>query len=77
MFRKQTAILLFLLISFTMVSNHDHFPEEFTPMDMMVVNSGEKLLMAYYMVNPHAALPATLKYDYRNGVLVYPYNDVK
>jgi hypothetical protein len=76
MSKKPLLILIYLLISLTIIQTHDHFPEEITPLDYITNTSGEKLLMAYYMIDPATALSASYKYDYRNGIIVYPFNDV-
>jgi hypothetical protein len=80
MSRKQTFMLVYLILSFSLlplITNHDHFPEEMTPLDYIANTSGEKLLMAYYIIHPGTALSAQYKFDHRNGIIVYPFNDVR
>jgi hypothetical protein len=71
--------LRYLLISLLIlgIKTHDHFPEEYTPLDFITNSTGEKLLMAYYFYDPVKSIaPPTYKYDYRNGIIVYPFIDV-
>jgi hypothetical protein len=64
-------------MSNTNTTNFKYYPEDITLWDYIDNTQDEKLLVAYYMVDPSAALPSTNLYDYINGVIAYPFNDVK
>lgn len=72
-----TILLLSLCLLGRVNGTWQSFPEDITSLDYLVYSSGEYFLGAYFYTDPHTAPPSTYKYDYRNGITVYPFNDVK
>lgn len=73
---KILIFILFLALSNVSQEQWQNFPEDFTSLDYLTYNSNEWFLGAYYITDPHS--PSTgKKYDYRNGIVVYPFSDVR
>ena len=76
---KLNVLFLFIVILFVNTTDHNYFPEEITPLDYISNTADEKLLIAYYFVKPEDASALSnysKKYDFLNGIIVYPFNDV-
>lgn len=76
-FNIYLIMIICLLIIPTNETNWKNFPEDITSLDYLTYSTSEYFLVAYYYCDPHvAALPAVKK-DYRNGILIYPFAEVK
>ena len=79
MLSRLNVLLLFIVILCVNTSDHNYFPEEITPLDYISNSVNERLIIAYYFVKPEdesALSNYSKKYDFLNGIIVYPYNDV-
>jgi len=52
-----------------------YYPEDFTAFDKVSYNTDEQVQTAYYFENPFIKEGA-IEYDYRNGMVLNPFNDV-
>ncbi len=76
---KLNFLLLLIVILFVKSTDHNYFPEEITPLDYISNSANERLIIAYYFVKPEdesALSNYSKKYDFLNGIIVYPFNDV-
>jgi hypothetical protein len=79
-FKLNILILVILFFHTSSPIPFQYFPEEITILDQLdnEVSYNEYLLASFYYVDPLSNLSNfDYIYDYRNGIIVYPFNDVK
>jgi hypothetical protein len=74
--KVKALLLTIMLIVQVSCTNFQYYPEDITMWDIIDNSSNEHLLVAYYFTDPSTSLPGTKLYDYQNGVIAYPFNDV-
>ena len=76
--RRKSFFILFLFVIILPIAfpTFQYFPEDFMDIDYLTTNANEIFMAAYYFIDPVVSLPSVNKYDYRNGVIIYPINDV-
>jgi len=68
-------IFFIIITSSNTQSAFTYYPEEITSLDYVSYSDTEWLLSAYYYSDP-AKSSSAKKYDFRNGIVIYPMNDV-
>ncbi len=65
--------ILFLCFSFSK-TNFVNYPEDISSLDYLIYSDKEFHLASFHFITTPSNL---LKYDYRNGITIYPFTDVK
>ena len=71
---KIITIILFLLVG-SFKCDIQYYPEDYTGFDRTSYVYEEMVQCAYYFENP-TIREGAFEYDYRNGMVLYPFNNV-
>jgi len=68
-------VLGIILLCFSITNtNFVNYPEDISSLDYLIYSDKEFHLASFYFVTSPSDV---LKYDYRNGITIYPFSDVK